>query len=176
MQILNKIPTYVHPAAFPGMEKWFLAWPLGALLFHGWWDLEVLFNLPPEKLWYTCGLQTQGASAATRGPAGRKHPPAEGPQAVHGSTTRTRVLHRRWGGWACSVISRCRFTPPTGIPLYTCMFQVTCTRAQWTGSCGGSALVTVWPSSRRWDRTYRNAVGVLFMFFSQDHENIRLLC
>lgn len=48
--------------------------------------------------------------------------------------------------------------------LFICAFQVTCTRAQSTGSCGGSAPMTVWPSSRRWDRAYRNAVGVVLVY------------
>lgn len=43
-----------------------------------------------------------------------------------------------------------------------CVFQVMCTRGQWTGSCGGSALMTASPSSHRWDRIYQNVVCILF--------------
>lgn len=43
--------------------------------------------------------QTEGASSGPGGAAGCQHPSAEGPQAVHWKTTRTRILHCWWAWW-----------------------------------------------------------------------------
>lgn len=54
--------------------------------------------------------------------------------------------------------------PPFRICVCLCVFQVMCTQEQLMGSCGGSVLMTVSPSSHRWDRIYLNVVCVVFYF------------
>lgn len=106
-------------------------------------------------------------------------PPLEGPLAVN---TRLQKGRRLFAGqlrgpesFTADEEGEQQIQASLACALFTCGFQVTCTRAPWTGSCGGLPPTTVSPSSRRWDRSFRNAVGVTYPFFIPDLKSVHLL-
>lgn len=120
----------------------------------------LLFSFPEGIVTHGLFPQTEGATSGSGGSAGCQHPSAEGSQAVHWETTRTRILHCWWAWWESLFFPFFLISVWRHLSAMECVFQVMCTRAQWTGSCGESVLTTAWPSSLRWDKIYQNAVGV----------------